>query len=92
MMNTLNAQIAENLFGAVAKLRLSSAIGTTEQCHNHGVETVEHAKEAKRTADTHPAHGMANLIAVHGMTAPAVMTKQAVVAYFLLSFSICLYI
>lgn len=68
MTNMLNVQIVENSFGDVAKLRLNSVIGTTEQCHNRGAEIAEHAKEAKRTADTHPARGTANLIAVHGMT------------------------
>lgn len=75
MTNMLNAPIVGNWFGDVVKLRLSLAIGTTEQCHNRGAEIAEHAKEAKKTADIHPARGMANLIAVHDMIVP-VMTIE----------------
>lgn len=75
MANMLNALIAGNWFGDVVKLKLSLAIGTTEQCHNRGAEIAECAKEVKKTADTHPARGTANQIAVQGMTVP-VMTIE----------------
>lgn len=75
MTNMLNAPIAGNWFGDVVKLKLSLVIGTTELCHNRGVEIAEHAKEARKTVDTHPARGTANPIAVHDMTVP-VMTIE----------------
>lgn len=92
MMSGPNVPTVEEQCGDVVKSKLSSDIDTAVQCRNRGVAPAEHAKEAKRLADILNARGTVNLIAVHGMTAPAMMIKWSIVAYLPLSFSISLQI
>ena len=88
MMNGPNVPTVEEQHGGAAKSKPSSDIDMVAQCRNHGVALAEREKEAKRLADILNVRGMANQIAVHGMTVPAMMIERFVVAYLPLSFSI----
>lgn len=75
MMSGPNVPTAEEQRGDVVKSKLSSDIDTAVQCHNRGAVPAEHAKETKKLAAILNARGTVNPIAVHGMTAPAMMIK-----------------
>ena len=92
MTNGPNVPTVEEQRGDEAKSKLNSGIDMAVQCRNRGVVLAERAKEAKKLAGIRNARGTVNLIAVHGMTAPAMMIKWSIVAYILRSFSISLWI
>jgi len=91
MMSGPNVPTVKEQRGSVVKSKLSSDTGMAVPCRNRSVELAGREKDEKRLADILNARGTVNLIAVHGMTARAMMIESAIGAYCPLSFGITLY-
>lgn len=74
-MSGPNVLTAKEQRGSVVKSKLSSDTGMAVPCRNRSVELAGREKDEKRLADILNARGTVNLIAVHGMTARAMMIE-----------------